>query len=116
MWTARKSLVVWALVVAFAAPSIYFGAQHVLTNAAGTTAAADFVGRSEELVSVVGDIREVRVVRKLGVVATGGEPAYTVYTFVVTGTRDKRTVAVRVMTTQDADGRRSEQFRLELPR
>jgi hypothetical protein len=97
----------------FAAASIYFGANHVLTNAPGTTAAADFLRHSEELVSVVGGIREVQVVQKLGVAATAREPAYAIYTFVVTGTRDERTVAVRVTTTQNADGRPSEQHRLE---
>jgi hypothetical protein len=113
MWTERKRVLVWALVVVVAAPSIHFGAKYLLSRAPGTIAAADFLGRSEELVAVIGDIREVQVVDKLAVAATGREPAYSIYTFVVTGTREERTVEVRVTTIQNADGRPSEQRRLE---
>ena len=113
MWTERKRVFVFALFAVVAAPLIYFGARHALTIAPGTVAAADFLGRSEESVSVVGDIREVQVVEKLAVAATAREPAYRIYTFVVTGTRDERTVAVRVTTTQNANDPPSEQYRLE---
>jgi hypothetical protein len=113
MWTTRKRLVVWALFIVVAAPSIFFGVRYVFSSDPGIAVASDFLRRSGDLVSVVGDVREVQVVQKLAVGRTAAEPAYTIYTFVVTGARGERTVAVRVTATQNADGSLLEQHRLE---
>ena len=113
MWTERKRVFAFALFVVVAVPSTHFGAKYALSIAPGTVAAADFLGRSDELASVVGDIRDVQVVEKLTVLAGAGEPGYAVYTFVVKGTRDERTVAVRVTTVHSADGPPTKQHRLE---
>ena len=94
MWTGKKRLLAWILFVAIGAPSVFLFVRHEIRGDPGTTASAEFLRQSERLAAVVGDIQSVRPTGKLVAGRTASEPAYTTYTFVVTGTRDERRVAV----------------------
>lgn len=86
----------WLPILLIASIATYVLTGRILSNDESIPALRAFIDSSDQIASEVGEIRNIKIVKRVAVSATANASAYRLYTIDVDGSGSARTVIVRV--------------------
>lgn len=111
MWLPLKRFLRWFGYLLVASVAMYLATHFVLSSDQSRPAIERFLASNEKIITQLGEIKEIELVKKVSVSATDSSSPYRLYTFVVSGTKAKATVLVRVERPKSNSG--PEQFLID---
>lgn len=93
----------WFAYLVVASVAMYLITNFVLNTDKAKPVIEKFLESSEEVISQVGNIKKIKLIKRVSISATETSSPYRLYTFIVDGDKAKATIVVRAEQTSQGD-------------